>query len=243
MTLSSPKTLLAVINARHRPEWRRALRDTWMKQVPKNKADAFFFVGTGEQLKDQEQVVEIACSDKYEHLPEKVRAICRWAIEKDYAYMLKTDDDTMLKPNSFLDSGYHNYDYSGSSNRPDSPYAIPFGFGYCMSRKSMEIIASSSLPGDGSNDDEKWVAYNLSQAGILLTDIRRYYLHQFPIDPVIRAEKRSLRAPVRPQRKNYLEVPEQTFSYCVHTAMETHEKVAEYYKLWERYKETSQGDS
>lgn len=239
--IQSSRTLLAVINARHRKEWRDAIRSTWLLQVPKEKADAFFFVGRGDtSLKDPEGVVELDCSDKYEHLPEKIREVCRTSLRQGYSYLLKCDDDVVLKPNDFLSSGYDRFAYTGRSNRPESPYAIPFGFGYVLDRKCMEIIANSELPGDGSNDDEKWVAYNLYQHNILLQDDRRYFLHQMPM-PMEAKPKRPLRAPVRPtpDMSMYGNNPNpNTFSYCVHVAGEIQEKIAEYNKLWLRYRES-----
>jgi len=237
MTQSS-RTLLAVINARHRKEWRSAIRSTWLSQVPQDKADAFFFVGRGETLEDPQGVVELDCSDKYEHLPEKIKSLCKWTLEKGYSNLLKTDDDTLLKPNSFLSSGYEKYQYSGRSNRPESTYAIPFGFGYVLDRRCMEIIAGASLPSDGSNDDEKWVACNLYENRIFLQDDRRYYLHTFPIDPLVPTAKRPLRAPKRDKSTMQAQFPVGTFSLCVHIAAELEDKIKEYKKLWERYGET-----
>src|ERR1700676_4758704 len=161
MTQSSPRLLIAVINARHRKEWRDATRSTWLPQVPRDKADAFFFVGRGEAIEDPEGVVELDCSDKYEHLPEKIRTLCQWALEQNYSNLIKSDDDVVLRPHDLLNSGYEKHAYSGRSNRPESYYPITYGFGYILDQKCMEIIAKSDLPGDGSNDDEKWVAYNL----------------------------------------------------------------------------------
>lgn len=237
--MQTQKTLIAIINARHRKEWREAIRTTWLPQVPKEKADALFFVGRGEPLGDPQGVVELQASDKYEHLPEKFREVCRWALKRNYIRILKHDDDSILRPSDFLNSGLEKYPYSGRSNRPESPYAIPMGFGYVLDRKCMEIIANAELPPDGSNDDEKWVAFNLSQNGIFLHDDRRYFLHQLRF-PVEEKPKRPLRAPKRPTPdfSAWGNQPNPgTFSYCVHIAGEMSEKIEEYNKLWLRHRE------
>lgn len=239
MTQSS-RTLIAIIHARHRKAWRDAVRSTWLPQVPQDKADAFFFVGQGEPLGDPEGVVQLACSDKYEHLPEKIRALCKWALEKGYGNLLKCDDDVLLRSKDFLSSGFEKYPYSGRSNRPESLYPIPMGFGYVLDQQCMNIIAQAALPGDGSNDDEKWVAYNLSQNGIFLQDEKRYYLHQMRL-PIEEKPRRSLRAPKRPvpDMNQWGNTPNPgTFSYCVHIAGETAEKIEEYKKLWIRHRES-----
>jgi Galactosyltransferase len=237
MTQSS-RTLLAIINARHRKEWRDAIRSTWLLQVPREKADAFFFVGRGEPLGDPQGVVELSCSDKYEHLPEKIITLCNWAHSKGYSHLLKCDDDCVLRPQDFLSSGYEKYEYSGCSNRPESPYAVPYGFGYVLDRKCMEIIGASKPPGDGSLDDEKHCAFTLSEHGIRLHDDRRYFLHQLRL-PTEEKAKRPLRAPKRPVVESIWgnQPYPGTFSYCVHIAAELSEKIEEYHKLWLRHRE------
>src|SRR5271168_4131804 len=145
------KTLIAIINARHREAWRTAIRGTWLSQVPE-EADARFFMGVGEQRKFAPDEIALECSDKYEHLPEKVQSIARWALLHDYDYMLKCDDDVVLRPKSLMESGFERYDFSGKANRPPQPYVVSFGFNYWLSKKSMQIVAQAELPEDGSND-------------------------------------------------------------------------------------------
>jgi galactosyltransferase len=241
MTQSSQKTLFAIISCRHRPQWRQLLRETWIKGVPRDRATALFFVGRGEPLVDSSSdTIELDCSDKYEHLPEKVRAICKWALEHNFSFMLKTDEDALLRPNDFLNSGYDRHEYSGRSNRPESPYPVPYGFGYCMSRKCMEIISKASLPSNGSLDDERFCAETLSQHNIFLHDDRRYFLHQLRI-PIEERPRRPLRAPKRPHPDQSMwgNTPDPNcFSFCVHVAAELEEKLEEYRKLWIRHRES-----
>ena len=183
------------MNARHRKDWRDAIRGTWLKQVPEEKADAFFFMGNGDFREFAEDEIELDCSDKYEHLPSKVQTIARWALEHSYVHVLKCDDDVVLRPKALLTSGYENHDFSGKANRPPQPYVVSFGFNYWLSRRSMEIIAAASLPADGSNDDEKWVAKNLWEHGIALVNDNRYRLHQGgEVYPEIMFQRRALRA-------------------------------------------------
>ena len=231
--MTQTKTLIAIVNARSRGNWRDAIRKTWLPPVPREKADAFFFVGHGEPLVDGQGVVELDCSDKYEHLPEKIRAIARWSVSQEYAHTLKIDDDTVLRPSDFLSSGYDQFPYVGRSNRPESPYAVPYGFFYCMDRKCTEIVANYDLPPDGSNDDEKHVEYNLSLQGIKLQDERRVYLHQFILPEDV--SHRPLRAPKRSAPDRSMWGPQQvpgTFAWCVHIGGEIPSRIKEYHKLF-----------
>lgn len=226
------RTLIAIVNAQHRKEWRDAIRTTWLCKVPSDKADAFFFVGRGEGIEDTEGVVQLECSDKYEHLPEKIKTIAKWALEHGYTHMLKCDDDVVLRPQDFLSSGYDKYDYTGRSNRPESPYAIPCGFNYCLSARSMEIVSTALLPPDGSNDDEKWVAYHLSLKDIKLQDDKRYFLWQFVIP--LGDARRPLRAPRRPVVAQGIQQESGTFSWCIHV-LSGQDKVNEYHRVYRWY--------
>lgn len=222
------RLLIAVVNARHRIEWRKAVRSTWLPQVPKDKADALFFVGRGGYLEDAKDIVELNCSDAYEHLPEKVQCIVQWALTHGYSYVLKCDDDVVLRPNALVSSGYEQHDFSGRSGRNPQPYEVPFGFCYFLSSQCMGVVATSKLPADGSNDDEKWVARNLWEHGINLYNDRRFVLHQelLPED-----DRRSLRLPKQSVEKD------RPFAWCIHLAAEQDVKVREFKKVFERHKE------
>lgn len=198
------KTLIAVVTANKREHWRAAIRNTWLPQVPKEKADVVFFMGRGSVSKAQDEVV-LDCEDSYRGLPEKIRAIARWALEKDYDFFLKCDDDVVLRPTALLACGYDNHDFCGKLNRhpgPQHPYAVTVGFNYWLSKRSMSIIAQSELPiplidSTPDNDDEKWVASKLYEKGIRLHDDRRYEIYMGEIEerPLSR-----LHRPLRPPK-------------------------------------------
>lgn len=226
------KTLIAIVTARHRLDtWVQYVRDTWFPLVPKGKADVYFFVGRGER--EVKGVVELDCDDSYQGLPEKVRAICRWAKEHEYDFMLKCDDDVVLNPVALLSSGYEKHKYSGRANRPPQPYTVPMGFNYWLSKECIEIVSKAPLSDSGSNDDEKWVAKNLWEHGIELKDDQRYHLHFRPLEPVT---KRSLRAIIRPGAFVDPSKPEPVyFSRCIHIGGEQHVKLAEFKKVFNKY--------
>jgi hypothetical protein len=193
------KSLIAVMNCRSRQSsYADAVRRTWMPLVPRDKADAFFFVGRGEGEVASDTIV-LDCDDSYQGLPEKVRAITRWAhAREEYSHMLKCDDDVVLKVDALLASGYDRNDYTGRLNRPictDTPYTVPMGFNYWLSRKCMAIVKDAELP-PNSNDDEKWVAGNLHKAGISLVNDDRYRLsYGVHVARPFRREGRVLRRP------------------------------------------------
>lgn len=230
------QTLIAIINARHRQEWRTAIRNTWLKQVPSDRADAFFFMGNGEPREFLPDEVSLDCSDKYEHLPEKVRAIARWALQRDYSHMLKCDDDCVLRPVSLLNSGYEKHDFSGKANRPPQPYVVSFGFNYWLSKKSMEVVANSTLPTDGSNDDEKWVAKNLWDYDIKLVNDDRYRLHTgWEVYP-----EQVFRRALRPARGVAAIKDPEMISRCIHiedNRVSQDQKIKEFMTVFLKYGE------
>jgi hypothetical protein len=189
-----------------------------------------FFVGRGESsvLSD---TVELDCDDSYLGLPEKVRSIARWAKEHEYNFMLKCDDDVVIRPLELLTmSGYQLFEYSGRANRPPQPYVVPMGFNYWLSKKCMGIVSEADLPTYGDNDDEKWVASVLWKHGISLTDDLRYGLHYQLLTPTT---KRPLRAPRRPVPIEAAE-PEY-FSRCIHLPLDMDVKLAEFQRVFNRY--------
>jgi hypothetical protein len=191
-------------------------------------------MGRGEPREFSKDEVELDCSDKYEHLPEKVQTITRWAIEREYTHMLKCDDDVVLMPNALLQSGYERYDFSGKANRPPQPYVVSFGFNYWLSRASMEVIAAAPLPEDGSNDDEKWVAKNLWAHGISLVNDNRYRLHTGGEVYPEMIFRRALRVPRIPAKIKDPEI----ISRCIHMeGAEQELKLKEFRVVFQKYGE------
>lgn len=180
------KTLIAVVTAHPREHWRDAIRETWLPLVPVTQADVRFFMGRGHtnRLYQSDEVV-LDCDDSYQGLPEKIREIARWALVNGYDYMLKCDDDVILRPELLLKCGYEKHLYSGKQNRPPTigqPYSITVGFNYWLSKECMQLISKADLPPElapdiKDNDDEKWVAYTLFQNGIMLHHDHRYEIY------------------------------------------------------------------
>ena len=205
-------TLIAIVNCRSRQStWANVIRESWLPSVPKDKADAFFFVGRGEGEKLPDDTIELDCDDSYQGLPDKIRAIMRWSHARDYGHTLKCDDDTILDVPRLLASGYDQYDYTGKANRPvtkDTPFVVPMGFNYWVSKRCAEALLDAPLP-ENSNDDEKWVAGNLyHRLGVTLHDDQRYRLHYgVSISRPIRMH--------RPIQQTFNHVFPGEFSWCV----------------------------
>ena len=187
------RVLIAVVNAHTRLAYQQCIRDTWLPLV--QGADVKFFLGPSERLpKDDEVFLE--CDDSYEGLPSKVRGIMRWASDHDYDYAVKLDDDVIIRPEQFLNSGFHSHDFTGHKN-DTRQYPVPFGFSYWLSNRAMKLVADANLPNDGN--DEVWVTKTLSKAGIVLNHEPRYVMYVGQRENFVPSKVRALRAPKRPQ--------------------------------------------
>jgi hypothetical protein len=231
------KTLIAVVSCASHAEYRNAIRETWLPTVPNDKADVFFFVGRGNVASTPDEVV-LDCGDGYESLPEKVRAITRWALEKGYDYLLKCDNDVILLPTKLLTSGYEQYNFTGHKNASKEDPVPPYGFCYWLSKVSMQIVAEAVLPSD--NYDEGWVRTKLYEHGISLHHDPRYFLHFGKKEDYV-----SKRRPLRFARENTI-LPirpvEGTFAWCLYIPwlgyknLPVERNIAEFHKVWEEVK-------
>jgi len=128
------------------------IRATWLKEIPAG-IDAKFFYGTKLRQDNNRRVAQpklrepladeifLDCGDNYTANPDKMKAICRYALERGYDYVLRTDDDTFVYPDRLLATDWASYDYSGSCAVND------FHPGGCLflSRKMMELVISAPV--------------------------------------------------------------------------------------------------
>ena len=126
------------------------IRETWLRDLPEG-VDYKFFYGT--RLRNQKQnqrtpdkvqlhealsdEVYLDCGDGYTSNPEKMKAICAWALAHGYDYILRCDDDTFIYPVRLLATNWSEFDYVGAGTDPNT-----FHPGGCMflSRRAMELI-------------------------------------------------------------------------------------------------------
>jgi hypothetical protein len=187
------KILLAMITCHSRASYANAQRDTWIPKLPP-ELDYKFFLGPSERVPGLDEVF-LDCDDSYGGLPSKVQAVCRWALAQGYDFVAKIDDDVVLRPTLFRDSGFRSHDFVGHTNNDHANVKIPWGFCYTLSRRAMEIMVNAHLP--GNHNDEAWCAHTLSAHGIVLHHEPRYYLHRGKRTDFLAPSKRPLRSPPR----------------------------------------------
>ena len=181
------------------------MRSTWVKLVP-STVDVIFFYGRGTVKVALEDEIVLDCDDSYQGLPDKVQSIIRWALNHEYDYLLKCDDDVVLSPHKILASGFEKSDFTAHRCAENSH--VPWGFNYWLSNRAMRIMATKDLP--QGNNDEAWVAHSLIKEGIYLNHDPRYNLH-YGRNLGLYTDKRPLRrsAPASSKSSMY-------FSWCMH---------------------------
>jgi hypothetical protein len=136
--------LIAVAGCqKHLDRW-ESQAATWAKDSPL----VFFF--TGEQL---------GVPDDYLSLPAKTKAICQYAVDANYDWVMKVDTDTYLSIPRALASGFENHDYMGYVTKAAIPswltYPYCSGPSYWLSKKACGILAAAD-----------WTRYDNKDGGI-----------------------------------------------------------------------------
>lgn len=137
------KVLIAVVTCHKYRDRADAQRATWVNDA---KCDVRFFLGGGEKQRDDEVILDV--DDGYEGLPEKVKAMFRWALEQEYQMALRMDDDVYLRPERALECAPFGLDYSGRvRGASDMMHPWPYcsGFCYWLSDVAMRLVVNSSV--------------------------------------------------------------------------------------------------
>jgi hypothetical protein len=216
--------LLAIVNCHTRQAYQQAIRDAWLPLVPKG-IDVRFFRGNGATRTQSPDEVFLDCDDSYQGLPNKVQKIAQWALERGYEHMAKIDDDLVLLPELFLNSGFTEHDFVGNTFYDEYSVAVPFGFLYTLSQEAMKFIVDAPLP--RNNNDEHWIANVLAQHGISLHVDNRYFLHEGKREDFVDPKKRTLRIPPRIVAQHLRAPEEGTFAWCIHIPWQGHRSTSD----------------
>jgi hypothetical protein len=152
-----------------------ACRDTWMKDAATfpNVDALFFYGGAGaapSRLRSDER--ELFCPDDYTHLPEKIRAVCRYARDNNYDFLVKSDDDSLIYIDRLLRSGFDRVDQMGyypcTHNHKCGCYVT--GMCYTLSRRAFSAVADAPLLSPNACvwhwAEDFWTGHVLREAGI-----------------------------------------------------------------------------
>ncbi len=183
----------------------QAIRDTWMWDTESfPQVDARFFYGmpgdgpfTNQQI-EREGVglpdeVFLDCPDDYERLPFKVKAICQYALDHDYDFLVKCDDDTLLYVDRLLRSGFDRVAQMGWYGCPHTPHTrtascscYSTGMCYTLNKRCLKLVVAAT-PNHWAED--LWIGSVLRANGIRptghpgwLPGYSKHYV-DFPLPP------------------------------------------------------------
>jgi hypothetical protein len=184
------KVLIAVMSCCRDQPTHKAIRDTWARNSP---VDVRFFLGRGCKPECGDEIAVDALDD-YDHVTEKSREIFRWALARDYDFVLHCGRDTYVVIECLMNAGLENYDYAGcKTGGSDQRMICPIEFnskGWCeyasggagswLSRKAMQLIVDSPMYHPA---DDLLYGMVLGHAGIPLFHHPGFLKHAVPRFP------------------------------------------------------------
>jgi hypothetical protein len=144
--------LVAIKSCHKYVDRRKAQAETWL---PHLATDYFFILGKP-RLVDADS---LSCnvSDAFADIAPKIKYACLYALDNKVDFMFVCDDDTYVRPERLLSSGFEKHDYVGHMRTDGLDYnkGIPYaqGSAYWLSARAMEIVAQSPIMGPGIIDD------------------------------------------------------------------------------------------
>jgi hypothetical protein len=155
----------------------QGIRDSWLKNIT---IDYKFFYGFSQSRKPYADEIFLPCPDDYHHSYEKIRGVIKYALDHNYDYLIKIDDDCYVYWDR-LAGNLPTGDYVGSGRGfavkdNFSTFRSDFapGFTYSLSRKAMGILLAS--PAGPAWAEDRWVGETLRKRGIPLTIEERFHL-------------------------------------------------------------------
>lgn len=145
---------------------RKTCETTWGSRMPKG----FFF--------ESFDGARLGVDDTYRGLCEKTRAICQYARDSNYDWLIIVDDDTFVRTDK-LDQP-PDADYAGHClpKIPDGSVNYCAGAFYWLSRRAFTILADAPLrPQRWTSAEDQWTGWTLSEHGIVAKKLVEVVLH------------------------------------------------------------------
>lgn len=152
-------------------ERQKAVRETWAPEVVKQGATFKFFMGRDAQGQEwPDDVVLLDCADGYLDLPDKIKKMAQWAVDRDFDILFKCDDDTFVYPGLVPFLQHTDIEYGGSIY---NSYAVGGGPGYIWNRRAMAAAIAAPLTDHPQckSWEDWWFAEVMRAAGIKPTNV------------------------------------------------------------------------
>jgi len=132
---------------------RQACAETWMPKLPADFFESRFVVGDPKLPTESRldgNILTLRCSDTYNGLPQKTKAVMQYALKMDYKFVIKCDDDTFIHPHRITRIPIIAHDICARWGR--NSVEFPFGACYSMSQHFMKAIFPFYKTHDGGED-------------------------------------------------------------------------------------------
>lgn len=163
----------------------QAQRDTWLKDVSAvENLDYKFFMGRGEHPLDSDEVRLDNVGDGHENSSPKTVEIRRWALNAGYEHVFLCANDTYVRPERLMASGFEQYDYvgypisnGGGANIEGHFDLCSGGAGYWTSKQVMEDMVNTPIT---DSVEDRWTGEVVRSSGLFLTPDMRYNCFAVP---------------------------------------------------------------
>ena len=122
---------------------RQACAETWMPKLPSDFFESRFVVGNPKlpvESRLDGNILTLRCSDTYNGLPQKTKAVMQYALKMDYKFIIKCDDDTYIHPHRITRIPIIAHDICARWGTGWYGVDFPFGTFYSMSQHFMKTI-------------------------------------------------------------------------------------------------------
>lgn len=138
---------------------------SWKKESPAYTKSTFSNeAATGYEKREDE--VLLAVSDKYEHMPLKLKETLRWSLGHNFDFVFVCLTDTYASIERLLNSGFEKCEYCGTAY-----YVVGGGPGMWLSRRSIEFLVNAPITNWAY---DKWVGEVLLSNEVPMTNDKRY---------------------------------------------------------------------
>lgn len=161
-------------------ERRKTCRETWL-QHPQPGIECRFFIGGGEPLPEEPDVVALDVDDSYAYLPAKGLAFYKWALDNyDFDWLFKCDDDTYVMLERLASLCDPQYDLIGDMSvaRRGAPSG---GAGYFMSRRLVEYFVAHAEEIRKTGCEDLVFGYLARDTGAKMLATERLQMGNYPI--------------------------------------------------------------
>lgn len=148
------KIALAIKSCHRYAERRAAQQETWLQTWPH---DFYYLIGKP-YATPVADALHCDVSDAFADIAPKILHACRYALEQNTEHLVVCDDDTYIRPERLLASGFEKFDYFGflRVSLLDYNKGIPYAQGSCytLSARAMErIVLAADIMQPGIIDD------------------------------------------------------------------------------------------